>query len=63
MFDTLRREILAARLNVTLDEQLNCEIFPPVVRLSTMTLPPMVRLCYRVEDVVGDSAEPARSTK
>ena len=43
VFDTLRREILAARLKVTLDEQLKRETSPTVKRLSQMKLPPIVR--------------------
>ncbi|QSZ47914.1 hypothetical protein AYX22_05505 [Arthrobacter sp. D5-1] len=43
MFRKLRREILAARLKVTLDEQLNRKTSPTVKRLSEMKLPPIVR--------------------
>lgn len=47
VFDTLRREILAARLKVTLDEQLNRETSSTVRRLAGMKLPPIVRPYYR----------------
>jgi hypothetical protein len=43
VFATLRREILAARLKVTLDEQLNRETSPTVKALAGMKLPPIVR--------------------
>ncbi|MHA7218897.1 hypothetical protein ACX80L_08375 [Arthrobacter sp. MDT1-48-3] len=43
VFDTLRREILAARLKVTLDEQLKRPTSVEVQRLSQMKLPPIVR--------------------
>lgn len=43
VFDTLRREILAARLKVTLDEQLKRPTSPTVKRLAGMKLPPVVR--------------------
>jgi hypothetical protein len=41
VFATLRREILAARLKVTLDEQLHRETSPTVKRLAGMKLPPI----------------------
>lgn len=41
VFSTLRREILAARLKVTLDGQFGRETSPTVVRLSMMKLPPI----------------------
>ncbi|KQQ98411.1 hypothetical protein ASF72_18370 [Arthrobacter sp. Leaf141] len=41
VFATLRREILAARLKVTLDEQLRRETSPTVKRLAGMKLPPI----------------------
>ncbi|WP_354191377.1 hypothetical protein [Arthrobacter sp. UYCu712] len=43
VFATLRREILAARLKVVLDEQLNRETSPTVKALAQMKLPPIVR--------------------
>jgi hypothetical protein len=43
VFKKLRREILAARLKVTLDEQLNRKTSPIVKRLSEMKLPPIAR--------------------
>lgn len=51
VFNTLRREILAARLKVTLDEQLHRETSPTVKRLAGMKLPPIVRPSYRGGDV------------
>lgn len=46
MFDRLRREILAARLKVTLDEQLKRETSPTVKALAGMKLPSTSRI-YR----------------
>jgi hypothetical protein len=43
VFDTLRREIFAARLKTTLDEQLGRETSETVKRLAMMKLPPVVR--------------------
>lgn len=43
VFDTLRREILAARLKVTLDEQLRRPTSPTVKRLAGMKLPPTIQ--------------------
>lgn len=43
VFRKLRREILAARLKVTLDEQLNRETSPTVKRLSEMKLPAIAK--------------------
>ncbi|MGF4043314.1 hypothetical protein ACX800_03845 [Paenarthrobacter nitroguajacolicus] len=43
VFKKLRREILAARLKVTLDQQLNRETSPSVKRLSEMKLPPVAK--------------------
>lgn len=67
VFDTLRREILAARLRVTLDEQLNRETPVEVKKLSRMKLPPIVRpsteagVVFRGEDFrivpVNESAQ------
>lgn len=51
VFDTLRREILAARLKVTLDEQLGRKTSPTVKRLAKTKLPPIVRPQYRVVDL------------
>lgn len=39
----LRREILAARLRVVLDERLGRETPPVLLQLSRMKLPPIVR--------------------
>lgn len=43
VFSTLRREILAARLMVILDGQLNRDISTTVIRLAGMKLQPIVR--------------------
>jgi len=43
IFATLRREILAARLKVTLDEQLGRKTSPTVTHLAGMNLPPIGR--------------------
>lgn len=43
VFATLRREILIARLKVTLDQQLGRETSPTVIRLSKMKLPPIAQ--------------------
>ncbi|KIA72657.1 hypothetical protein ANMWB30_24250 [Arthrobacter sp. MWB30] len=50
MFKKLRREILAARLKVTLDEQLNRKTSPTVRRLSEMKLPPIIKSADRAVD-------------
>ena len=55
VFDTLRREILAARLKVTLDEQLHRETSPIVKRLSQMKLPPISRPYQADDDHAGSS--------
>jgi hypothetical protein len=58
IFATLRREIFAARLKVTLDDQLGRETSPTVIRLSKMKLP-IVRPLHR-----GDyQAKPAGLTR
>lgn len=57
VFATLRREILAARLKVTLDGQLRRETSPTVIRLSNMAFPPMPRRVGR-GDSQAESAEP-----
>lgn len=44
----LRREILAARLKVVLDEQLGLETSPVVLRLYKMKVPPIARPQHRV---------------
>ncbi|MHA7271371.1 hypothetical protein [Arthrobacter sp. HLT1-20] len=51
VFDTLRREILAARLKVTLDQELKRETSPTVKRLAGMKLPPIVRKPYQIIEV------------
>lgn len=58
VFATLRREILAARLKVTLDEQLNRKTSPTVKALAQMKLPPSARPHYRAGDVQAVSAGP-----
>lgn len=60
LFATLRREILAARLKVTLDEQLHRETSPTVKRLAGMKLPPNGRLHMRGGS--QDGPEPAHSS-
>ncbi len=40
LFDILRREILAARLKVALDEELSRSSTPMQKRLASMSLPP-----------------------
>lgn len=42
VFDTLRRQILAARLKRTLDAKQNLKSTPTVERLAQMNLPPIV---------------------
>ncbi|MHA7303843.1 hypothetical protein ACX80E_01120 [Arthrobacter sp. TMN-49] len=44
VFDTLRREILAAQVKVTLDEELNRPTSDTVKRLAGMKLPPIVKV-------------------
>lgn len=61
VFDTLRREILAARLKVTLDEQLGRTTSPTVIRLSKMRLPPIVRTYYSNDYACSDAAETPRT--
>ncbi|GAA5230091.1 hypothetical protein [Arthrobacter cryoconiti] len=53
VFDTLRREILAARLKVTLDEQLRRPTSSPVQRLAKMKLPPIVNPAHRVVEIAA----------
>lgn len=56
VFATLRREILAARLKVTLDEQLNRETSTTVKALAGMKLPPIARphqRCYSQAEPAG----------
>ncbi|AOT04706.1 hypothetical protein [Arthrobacter sp. U41] len=61
VFATLRREILAARLKVTLDEQLNRETSPTVKALAGMKLPPIVRPSYHSGDPKAEASRPATS--
>lgn len=51
VFDTLRREILAARLKVTLDRELKRETSEMVMRLAGMKLPPIVQMTNYLCDV------------
>ncbi|POH75188.1 hypothetical protein CVS27_00825 [Arthrobacter glacialis] len=51
IFDTLRREILAARLKVTLDRELKRETSEMVMRLAGMKLPPIVQMTHYSCDV------------
>ncbi|MDD1477927.1 hypothetical protein [Arthrobacter sp. H16F315] len=62
VFATLRREILAARLKVTLDEQLGRETSRTVKALAQMKLPPIVRPNYRGGDPQSDAGGPATSS-
>lgn len=61
VFDTLRREILAARLKVTLDEQLNRKTSSTVKQLAQMKLPPIVRHSERVERTKVTEAQTSRT--
>lgn len=60
VFDALRREILAARLKVTLDKQLGRETSPTVQRLSKMKLPPLVRRNRSFGEARGKQEGPHR---
>ena len=60
IFDTLRREILAARLKVTLDEQLNRKTSSTVKQLAQMKLPPIVRLSEHGERAKVTETRPSR---
>lgn len=62
VFATLRREILAARLKVTLDEQLNRETSPTVRALAQMKLPPIVKPEHRGCDVQDNADGPAATS-
>ncbi|MDJ0356061.1 hypothetical protein [Paenarthrobacter sp. PH39-S1] len=59
VFATLRREILAARLKVTLDEQLGRQTSPTVKRLAGMKLPPIGRPYWQAADSQTDAGGPA----
>lgn len=48
VFDTLRREILAAQVKVTLDNELNRPTSDTVKRLAGMKLPPIVKMNHYV---------------
>lgn len=48
VFDTLRREILAARVKVTLDKELNRPTSDTVKRLAGMKLPPIVKMNHYI---------------
>lgn len=61
LFARLRREILAARLKVTLDEQLHRETSPTVKHLAGMKLPPTGRP-HRCGGPQGGPAEPGHSS-
>ncbi len=60
VFATLRREILAARLKVTLDEQLKRETSPTVKALSQMKLPPSIKVYYDGETVKVEGGQTSR---
>lgn len=55
----LRREILAARLKVTLDRELRRPTSPQVMKLSLLEPPPFVREVRSADDVGGDRRGPA----
>lgn len=57
----LRREILAARLKVTLDQKLGRETSRSVKLLSELELPPLVRQVRGADDDRGDGRGPAAS--
>lgn len=61
VFATLRREILAARLKVTLDEQLHRETSPTVKHLTGMKLPPIAKAYCRSRDTQADAVAPVTS--
>ncbi|POH75187.1 hypothetical protein [Arthrobacter glacialis] len=50
VFDTLRREILAAQVKVTLDKELNRPTSDTVKRLAGMKLPPIVKMNHYICD-------------
>lgn len=58
---TLRKEIRAARLKVTLDRKLGRETSPQVKLLAGLTLPPLARQVHRSGDSRADAAGPAAS--
>jgi hypothetical protein len=60
VFDTLRREILAARLKVTLDEQLHRDTSTTVKRLAQMKLPPITRAASPVDRLMDRDPASAR---
>jgi hypothetical protein len=62
IFAILRREILAARLKVTLDEQLGRETSPTVKHLAGMKLPPIGRP-HQSGDYQAKPARPTRSSE
>lgn len=51
---TLRKEIRAARLKITLDKKLGRETSPQVKLLAGLTLPPLVRTFHRSGDAKAD---------
>ncbi|MCG2621775.1 hypothetical protein LVY72_07565 [Arthrobacter sp. I2-34] len=53
VFNVLRREILAARLKVTLDKELGRPTSDKVKRLAAMDLPPIVRSDHPAEKATG----------
>jgi hypothetical protein len=63
VFATLRREILAARLKVTLDVQLGRETSRTVKALAGMKLPPIARPNHRGGDPKPDASGPATSSE
>jgi hypothetical protein len=63
VINTLRREILAARLKVILDEQLRRETSPTVKALARMKLPAIFRPSYRARDPKADVSGLATSSE
>lgn len=57
VFDTLRREILAARVKVTLDKELKRPTSETVKRLAGMKLPPVVHSRHEHRDFQADRGE------
>lgn len=51
---TLRKEIRAARLKITLDKKLGRETSPQVKLLASLSLPPLVRTFHRSGDAKAD---------
>ncbi|POH73461.1 hypothetical protein [Arthrobacter glacialis] len=65
VFDTLRREILAAQVKVTLDKELNRPTSETVKRLAGMKLPPIVKMnqyiCVAQADIAALKVQDIRA--